>query len=137
VLTLLQSFFDRSDPLHTNPLMVTRPAAPRASKHVFMSWGVGDTYTPKSAREAGAFSLHLPAIRPLVEAEELLLVSRPVTLDVTGGDGKMRTALVSQYLPTGATTYDGSFVALREPTAIADWSAFLKSYFATGTPAVP
>ena len=137
VLTLLQSFFDRSDPLNTNPLMVTRPAAARASKHVFMSWGVGDTYTPRSAREAGAFSMHLPAIRPLVETEELLLVSRPVTLDVTGGDGKMRTALVSQYLPTGATTYDGSFVALREPTAIADWSAFLKSYFATGTPAVP
>ena len=65
-------------------------------------------------------------------------MSRPVSLDVTAGDGKMRTGVVAQYMPGGAGGgYDGHFVALREPAAIADWSAFLQSYFATGTPAVP
>ena len=59
VMTLFQSFFDRSDPLSYNPLIVTRPPAGVASKHVYMSWGKGDTYTPTSTLEANAQSLGL------------------------------------------------------------------------------
>ena len=38
------------------------------------------------------------------------------------------------YDPSG---YDGHFVATKNPMAITDWSAFIQSYLATGTPAVP
>jgi len=135
VVTLMQSFFDRADPLNTNPLTEKQPETGHASKHVFMSWGLGDTYTPASTLTANVLSLHVPAIRPLIETADLLLVSRPVSLNITAGDGKMRTGVVAQYLP--ASGDDGDFVALKVPAAIADWTAFLTSYFATGTPAVP
>jgi hypothetical protein len=135
VVTLLQSYFDRADPLHTNPLTLKRPQAGHASKHVFMSWGVGDTYTPTSARTANVLSLHISVIRPLIETADLLLAARPVSLNVTAGDGKMRTGVAAQYMPAAGD--DGNFVALKVPAAIADWEAFLGSYFATGTPTVP
>ncbi len=135
VVTLLQSFFDRSDPLNTNPMTLKRPGAGHASKHVFMSWGVGDTYTPAPALTANVLSLHVPVIRPLIETVDLLLVSRPVSLNIAAGDGQMRTGVVSQYMPAAGD--DGNFVALAVPAAIADWGAFLTSYFATGTPTVP
>jgi hypothetical protein len=150
VMTLLQSFFDRVDPLNTNPLTLSKPPTGHVSKHVFMTWGVGDTYTPSSTMQPNAVTLHIPAIRPLVEMADLLLVSRPVSLDVTAGDGKMRTGVLAQYMPAGGGgdagagdggagigSYDGNLVAFRDPAAIADWSAFLRSYFATGTPTIP
>jgi hypothetical protein len=135
VVTLLQSFFDRADPLNTNPLTLKRPATGHASKHVFMTWGVGDTYTPPSTLIANAISLHVPALRPLIETVDLSLVGRPVSLNITAGDGRMRTGVVSQYMPAAGD--DGNFVALKVPAAITDWTAFLTSFFATGTPAVP
>ncbi len=100
-----------------------------------MSWGVGDTYTPASTLTANVLSLHMPAIRPLIETADLLLVARPVSLNITAGDGKMRTGVAAQYMPAAGD--DGNFVALKVPAAIADWEAFLTSYFATGTPTVP
>jgi hypothetical protein len=152
VMTLLQSFFDRIDPLDTNPMTLNKPATGRASKHLFMTWGVGDSYTPSSTMQPNAVTLHIPAIRPLIEAADLLLVSRPVSLNIAAGDGKMRTGVLAQYMPAGGAGVDagvagdaggagggddGNFVALKDPAAIADWSAFLRSYFATGTPAIP
>jgi hypothetical protein len=135
VVTLLQSYFDRADPLHTNPFTLKRPQTGHASKHVFMSWGVGDTYTPVSARTANVLSLHISVIRPLIETADLVLVGRPVSLNVTAGDSKMRTGVAAQYMPAAGD--DGNFVALKVPAAIADWEAFLGSYFSTGTPTVP
>ena len=44
------------------------------------------------------------------------------------------TAFVAQYPHDG---YDGHFVATRNPTAIADWLAFLTSLVSSGTPTVP
>jgi hypothetical protein len=35
------------------------------------------------------------------------------------------------------TAKDGHFVATKNPAAVTDWSAFLQSYLATGTPTVP
>ena len=135
VMTLLQSFFDRADPLNTNPLALKRPQTGHASKHIFMSWGVGDTYTPASALTANVLSLHISAIRPLLETADLSLVSRPVSLNITAGDTKMRTGVAAQYMPAAGD--DGNFVAFKVPAAVTDWGAFLTSYFATGTPTVP
>ena len=132
VLTLFQSYFDRSDPLNYNPLIIRRPPGKLASKHVWMSYGSADTYTPRSTLEASVASLRLP--RGAAETGgPPPSTNRPVSLNVLGGDGKMRTAGVFGYNPDG---YDGHFVATKNPMAIADWSAFIESYLATGTPAV-
>jgi hypothetical protein len=61
-------------------------------------------------------------------------IARPVSANVRAGDGAMRTAAVFQYVPVG---YDGHFVSTRSPDAAADWMAFLQSWLATGTPAIP
>ncbi|HTA21112.1 MAG TPA: EB domain-containing protein, partial [Polyangia bacterium] len=136
VLTIFQSFFDRSDPLNYDPLIVTRPPGKLASKHVYMSWGTGDTYTPPSTLNANAHALGVPPVgaAPLGFGTLPAAIARPVSLDLTGGDGAKRTAAMFPYTSMG---YDGHFVASMSPAAIADWSAFVQSYLATGTPAVP
>jgi hypothetical protein len=134
VMTLFQSFFDRSDPLSYTPLIITRPPPAIPAKHVYMSWGKGDTYTPRSTLEANARSLGLSPAGALVEDFGVPAITRPVTANVTGGDGLKRTAAVFQYEPG---TYDGHFVATRNDAAAADWMAFLQSYFAGGAPVVP
>jgi hypothetical protein len=132
VLTLFQSYFDRSDPLNYNPLIIRRPPDKLASKNVWMSYGSSDTYTPQSTLEASVASLGLPRGAQLLDGPPAS-TNRPVSLNVTGGDDVMRTAGVFGYNPDG---YDGHFVATKNPAAIADWSAFIQSYLATGTPTV-
>jgi hypothetical protein len=134
VMTIFQSFFDRSDPLSYNPLIITRPPGSTPSKHVYMSWGEGDTYTPRSTLEANARSLGVPPVGPLIEAYGVDPIARPLTLNRTGGDGVKRTSGVFQYQPGN---FDGHFVASMNAAAVADWTAFLQSYIATGTPAIP
>jgi hypothetical protein len=100
-----------------------------------MSWGTGDTYTPRSTLEANAQSLGmLPPVGTVLEDYGVAAIARPVTGNVKGGDGVMRTAAVVQYMSAG---YDGHFVAQMNPAAVADWTAFLQSYFSTGTPTLP
>ena len=133
VLTIFQSYFDRSDPLNYNPLIVLRPPEMLASKHVWMSYGSADTYTPRSTLEASVASLRLPRGAQLLDGPPAS-TNRPTSLNVMGGDGKMRTAGVYGYNPDN---YDGHFVATMNPSAVADWTAFIESYLATGTPTVP
>jgi predicted esterase len=135
VLTIFQSFFDRSDPLNYNGLIIQAPPAKLHSKHVFMSYGTLDTYTPASTLQATEASLGLPhPMTVLLDGPPTPTGPRPVSLNMKGGDGQMRTAGMFVYSPDG---YDGHFVALQNPAAITDWSAFLGSYLATGTPTVP
>ena len=61
-------------------------------------------------------------------------IARPVNRNLMSDGGPLRTAAVFQYAPDG---YDGHFVAASNPTAIADWTAFIRSYVFTGTPSVP
>jgi hypothetical protein len=130
VMTIFQSFFDRSDPLNYNPLIIKRPPGKIASKHVWMSLGTMDTYTPASTLDASAASLGLARDDGGTPAG----TKRPVSLNVTGGDNAMRTAGLFVYTPDG---YDGHFVATKKPAAVKDWTAFIQSYLATGKPAVP
>jgi len=134
VMTIFQSFFDRSDPLSYNPLIIRRPPATIPSKSVYMSWGKSDAYTPKETLEANARSLGLSPVGPVIEDFTVPAIVRPVTANMTGGDSVKRTAAVFQYEPSG---YDGHFVAMRNPAAATDWMAFLQSYLATGTATIP
>jgi hypothetical protein len=134
VMTIFQSFFDRSDPLNYNPLIIRSAPKTVATKHVFMSWGKGDTYTPRSTLEANARSLGLSPAGTVIEDYGTAAIARPVTANASGSDGAMRTAAVLQYEPNG---YDGHFVSTQNAAAVADWSAYLTSYFATGKPTIP
>jgi hypothetical protein len=134
VMTIFQSFFDRSDPLNYNPLIIRRAPGKVATKHVYMSWGTADTYTPRSTLQANALSLGLAPAGKVLDDYGTAAITRPVAANVLASDGAMRTAAVVQYDPSG---YDGHFVALQNPTATADWTAYLTSFFATGKPTIP
>src|SRR5262252_481809 len=134
VMTIFQSFYDRSDPLSYNPLIIRRAPPTIATKHVYMSWGKADTYTPRSTLDANARSLGLSPAGTVIDQFDVTPITRPVMTNVTGSDNVLRTAAVLQYEPNG---YDGHFVATKNDSAVADWAAYLTSYFTTGKPTIP
>jgi len=135
VMSVLQNFFDSSDMVNYAPLLVRRPPDGVASKHVYMSYGATDTFSPAETLQAMARSTGLDQVAGDPDDLGVGTTERPVTLNVTAGDGPGRTAAVFQYAaPDGV---DGHFVAFQVPQAVADWTAFLTSLIADGVPAVP
>ena len=136
LMVIWQTFFDRIDPINYDAPMLRRPPPGRSSKHVLMTWGQGDTYSPESTLNFTARALGLDLAQPVVSSiNGLGTVARPVSLNRTGGDGVSRTAVLVQYQSNGA--YDGHFVSTRNPSAVSDWTNFLASAALTGTPVVP
>jgi len=133
VMIMWQWYFDAADPVNYGPLLVRTPPAGINRKHVFMSWGQGDTFSPESTMQVTARAVGLPAVQPIVEDIASGTVSRPVTLNASAG-GENRTAACFQYVPTD---YDGHFVLTRDGQATQDWTAFVNSSISTGTPVVP
>ncbi len=137
VMTIWQTYFDRSDTVNFAPLMLERPPAGVVPKHVFMTWGLDDTYSPRKTLNIMALALGVPVATPVVEAiDGASQASRPITVNKATPDGA-RTAACFQYQPSG---YDGHFVATRNSYAITDWSAFLASAIdgdPNGDPNVP
>lgn len=137
VMVLWQTFFDRIDPINYDGMLIKRPPAGTASKHVLVTWGRGDSFSPETTMSNTALAAGLLIADPVVSPiTGLTLDQRPVTLSpgVASGDGPTRFGAVFQY--DGQMAFDGHFVAMRVNQAIADWRAFLVSV-AGGAPAVP
>lgn len=134
VMTIWQLFFDRIDPVNYAPLLQRRPPAGVPSKHVWMSWAADDHFSPVATLTATAHAAALDHATPQLAPLGLRSDARPINPARPAGDGATRFGAVFQYATDG--TYDGHFVALRNPSAIADWLAFLTST-AAGSPAVP
>lgn len=134
MMTLWQTFFDDVDPVNHAPLLLRRPPPGIPSKNIYLSWGLGDTYSPPATLTHTARATGLRVASPVVQDLQTGTEVRPIAANVAGGDGVTRTAACFQYQPSG---YDGHFVATQNPTAQADWLAFLTSLAATGTATVP
>jgi predicted esterase len=130
VMVLWQTFFDPVDTLTFAPLLVSGPPEGLPSKHVLMTWGPADTFSPQPTLEMMARAAGLPVVEPAIEDLDSGLVSRPVEGNRRGGDGEDRMAACVQYATEG---YDGHFVATRNPAAVADWVQF----FTTAQTGVP
>lgn len=121
VAILLQGHFDRSDPFATAPSI--------GGKHIYMSWGTTDNFSPLATLEYNALALGLRPVAPLLEqidADNNSLgtpISRP----------NITVPAVFQYSSGG----EGHFVAFQNATAKADWLAFITSYWATGSTSIP
>lgn len=134
VMVLWQTYFDSVDTLHYAKHLLKSPPAGLSSKHVYMSWGENDSFSPQPTLASMARSTGLPVADTLIEDLSTGTAARPVSGNVVGGDGVARTAACFQYTSDG---FDGHFAAQRNPQAIADWTAFLDSVITTGTPTVP
>ena len=117
-----------------SPRAISTAPAGVPSKHVLQTWGSNDTYSPQPTLNMFGRGAGLPVVAPVIVDLSTGTANRPVSLNRMGGDNQQRTAAQFQYVPDG---YDGHFVATRNPTAIADWTAFFTSLIATGTPTVP
>jgi len=135
VMTLLQTFLDRSDPINYAPLLIGRPLPGKLSKHVMEIWGKGDAISSESTMNNTAIAAGLLQAAPVVTPIGSLAVDpRPIQPQVTAGDGSVRFGAVFQYDPAGA--FDSHFVAQQSAAAVSDWKAFLVS-LAAGVPFVP
>ena len=139
-MVVFQTYFDRSDPMVYAPLFVRRPPTGAVGRHVLHTYGLGDTYAPPTTLGNVTKALGVPVVGPVLEAvtdpvaAAVGATARPIIADVKAGDGQNVTAATFQYAPAG---YDGHFVALENPDAIADWTTFFQSYLLIGTPHVP
>jgi predicted esterase len=139
-MIVFQNYFDRSDPLVYSPMLIRRPPVGVPAKHVFHSYGVGDTYAPPRTLANITKGLGVPVADPLIESiddplsPKVPTQGRPIIANLDSGDGGLVTGATFQYAPDG---YDGHFVALRNPDAITDWLSFLTTYATTAHPYVP
>lgn len=134
VMIIWQTYFDSIDPVNFVPLLLRSPPPGVPSKHVLQTWGSNDTYSPQSTLNMFGRGTGLSVAMPVIQDLGTGTASRPVSLNRSAGDSQQRTGAQFQYVPDG---YDGHFVATRNPSAIADWTAFFTSLIATGTPTVP
>lgn len=135
VLSLLQQWIDPADPLNFAALL-GNPLEDHAAKHVFQTFGVGDTYSPPvtmaTFAAAGGFvqvQPHSSAAEPFTEDG---LLPAPVPVGYQAAAGGVTLGLRQYGAPSGS---DGHFVVFDVARANADMVLFLTS--ATGeTPPV-
>ena len=133
LLNLLQAFFESSDPNNYGPLLVQRPPAGAAPKHVFQTLGLVDNYTPVPNIAAFALSMGVQPIEPrLYDISGLgLTPQRWGTSPVQGNAARgQATAVLRQYV--AAPKEDGHFVVFDLWAARHDWTRFLASHALTG-----
>lgn len=135
LLSILQMVIDPVDPLNYARLYAREPVDPEGfGLHVFMSFGLGDTYTPDPTQEAfaRAAALAIPA-----GAERGLEGFRGTEYPVSGNrsvNGEPVTAVVIPGEPSG--DYDGHFVIFREPDLADQSMEFLGTMVTDGVPTV-
>jgi hypothetical protein len=116
-LSAVQWVFDVADPVNYAPYLIRspRPLAPQGH-HVFMTWGVGDTFSPEETQRAYVRSVgrQMPVVTPLITTikiapgeEEWATAGSGLSSNVAIG-GATRTVGVRQYTPKGGS--DGHFV---------------------------
>lgn len=134
-LNLLQTYFDPVDLVQFGPSFFVTPPDGNPPRHVLMTYGLGDTYTPPSTLGAFARALRVAPVGEVLEDYfGPSAISAPATANYTGSDPDV-TAVLLQVDPMGE--YDGHFVAFEDATLRGQWAAFLESAATAGVPTVP
>ncbi len=138
VLSLIQFFIEPADPLNYGRTFIHEPLADMAPKHIFVSQGWTDHYTPPLLTEALAVAIGLELVSPWIEDQPRLILggqttglNRPVTGNLLGGSV---TGVMLQYLSWGDA--DGHFVVFDNPNANQDYRHFLGTAIRDGIPTV-
>lgn len=137
-LTLLSHWIDPADPLHFARLAAAEPSEVGGPKHVLVTYGPGDSYSPPltiaNFARAGRFG-EAPADEALDEPDELSLLSEslPVSENFSSPAGAV-TAVLRQYAPAEGS--DGHFVVFENSLANADALHFLADAVAGQSPTI-
>jgi pimeloyl-ACP methyl ester carboxylesterase len=161
VLNLIQQMLEPADTLNYGRMLISHRPAGLAPKHVFLSEGLVDHYTPNATTEALAAGIGIPQLTPVlskVDALDLLgLTAQPPPLsgNVKEGGVAVTAGLLqyqavptektctadsdctsSGYCDTGRCLDDGHFVLFDDPTAMRQYSMFLATMARDGVPTI-
>jgi len=137
VLTLLQQWIDPGDPLNFARYVATEPLKNHSAKHLFQTYGTGDSYAPPVTLAIYARAAEMSLVKPVVESLDdaplytpLEVVNAPLSGNVANGT---ITQGMRQY--EKKTGSDGHFVVFETPVANADMVRFF-SQAVSGVPAI-
>lgn len=135
LLALLQTYLDAADPLTYAPQLYRAPPTNYlGTSHIFMTYGLDDSYTPDENQSAYAVAAGLPQVRPLLTPLATTDVLPPA-VETIDAQGIPRTLGVRQYRPE--TSADGHFVATTsDGEASADVLRFLEHALSGETPLI-
>jgi len=134
IMNILQGYYDPVDPVNFAEYIGARQLdGVTTPRHVFHTFGVGDTYTPKLSLETMATALRLTLYGGYLEEWQRGFVSTSETAvhDNVFVAGQRTTVAGRMYQPNG---YDGHFVLFQNPTAQADLKQFLGTMVVNGSP---
>lgn len=137
VLTLLQQWIDPGDPLNFARYVATEPLSGHSAKHLFQTYGTGDSYAPNVTLAIYARAAEMSLVKPVVESTDdaplytpLEAVNAPLSGNVANGT---ITQGMREYEKKSGS--DGHFVVFETATANADMVRFF-SQAVTGVPSI-
>ncbi len=134
-LAIFQAYFDRVDPVNFARRLHRERYAGLEPHDVFMTYGLGDSYSPEPTLQAYSYAASLPLVRPLLgDGWRLFEVDAPLDGNF-GTDPDLHTIGLRQYDPSTAGV-DGHFVALRTSAGRADTIRFLLGALAGQVPTI-
>ena len=109
-LAIIQSVFDRADPINYAQHLYRNPTAEvPTGLHAFMTYGIGDSFAPVETQTAYALAGRLTAVAPLTPDVPLTQANGPLVENVSVG-GTPRSVGMRQYTPVPPS--DGHFVGV-------------------------
>jgi hypothetical protein len=132
-LALFQAFFERVDPVNYAWRLQREPLAGDPGRHVFMTYGLGDTYSTEPTMQAYAVAGNLVQVLPTLVNFDLPTREPPLAGNAQI-DGQGWTIGLRQYQPPPGV--DGHFVALESSDGRADVLRFLLGALAGETPEI-
>ncbi len=127
-LSLWQGYFDTVDPVNYGKLWNREVLHP---KHLFMTFGVGDTFTTEDTMLANARAAGLPHVMPHALELPLAPLMPPISGNVSL-EMMPYTQVLRSYAPDAGD--DGHFVATRTSQGFADTSTFLIDVLTSNVP---
>ena len=148
-LSIIQSVFDSVDPInYARRLRVSPLAATAGGQHVFVTYGVGDTFSPEKTQLAYLVAGRLPFVTPILsepgeisdfDNTQVELLGPPLSGNANFGEGP-RTVATRQYVPgedAEGNTRDGHFVATgKGEDGRADVTRFIEQALSGQTPQI-
>ena len=134
LLALFQTYFDRADSV--NYAWRYRQSLPSggAAHHVFMTYGLGDSYSPEPTLQAFARAAALAHVNPVLVPFGLSTVAAPLSANASVA-GQNWTQGLRQYTPPAGV--DGHFVATQSGTPGRSQAVrFLRQALAGQTPVI-
>ncbi len=137
MLALIQTLFEPVDPLNFAYRIKEEPwSGASNAHHLFMVYGVDDTYSPKETQRAYAVAADLALVTPEIEDIDMNRIERVEAplVDNVAFNGTTRTIGMRQYQPTADR--DGHFVATEVDAASNDVTQFLLRALAGQSPQI-